>query len=89
MIGSALRRRSPGGSRYLYEPFDSAHARIEGLERVLDERWAALERSLAHLDQTVERLERRLWLMVFGVAAALVSQLVAAVLAGRIPLAGG
>lgn len=88
MIGNPLGRRS-GGSRYLYEPFDSAHARIEGLERVLDERWAALERSLAHLDQSVERLERRLWLMVFGVAAALVSQLVAAVLAGRIDLIAG
>ena len=84
MIGSALRRRSPGGSRYLYEPFDSAHARIEGLERVLDERWAALERTLGHIDQAVERLERRLWLTVFGVAAALVSQVAGVVLAGSI-----
>lgn len=83
MIGSALRRRPQGGSRYLYEPFDSAHARIEGLERVLDERWAALEATLAHVDQTVERLERRLWLMVFGVAATLAGQLAAAVIAGR------
>lgn len=90
MIGVGLKRRSSGGSRYLYEPFDSAHARIEGLERVLDERWAALERSLLHIDQTVERLERRLWLMVFGVAATLTSQLVAAVLAGQFgPVAGG
>ena len=83
MIGSALRRRSPGGSRYLYEPFDSAHARIEGLERVLDERWAALESTLVHIDKAVERLERRLWLTVFGVAAALVSQVAGVVLAGH------
>ena len=83
MIGSALRRRSPGGSRYLYEPFDSAHARIEGLERVLDERWAALESTLVHIDKAVERLERRLWLTVFGVAAALVSQVAGVVLAAQ------
>ncbi|MEM6438135.1 MAG: hypothetical protein AAF763_00345 [Pseudomonadota bacterium] len=67
------------GSRYLYEPFDPAQARIETLERVLDERWASLESTLKRVDQTVERLERRLWLAVFGVAAALASQLAASV----------
>lgn len=83
MIGGSLRGRN-GGSRYLYEPFDPAHARIEALERVLDERWAALERSLEHIDAAVERLERRLWLAVFGVAAALVSQFAAAVMSALV-----
>ena len=85
MIGNPLRRKTPGGSRYLYEPFDSAHARIEGLERVLDERWASLERTLRHIESTVERLERRLWLAVMGVATALLAQLAKVVLAGAMP----
>ena len=33
-----------GGSRFLYEPFDAAHARIEVNERIAEERWALLER---------------------------------------------
>lgn len=81
--GGSLRARA-GGSRYLYEPFDSAHARIEALERVLDERWAALERSLKQIDHTVERLEKRLWYAVMGLATAMVGQLAAAVLDGRL-----
>ena len=84
MIRASLRGRTASGSRYLYEPFDSAHARIEALERVLDERWSALERSLNHIDAAVERLERRLWLAVFGVAAALVSQFAATVLTAQV-----
>lgn len=82
MIG----RRRSGGSRFLYEPFDPAQARIETLERVLEERWASLEETMRHVDQTVERLERRLWLAVFGVAAALASQLAASVTMGKIVL---
>jgi hypothetical protein len=77
---ASLRGRA-AGSRYLYEPFDTAHARVEALERVLDERWAALEASLKRIDDAVERLERRLWLAVFGVAAALLGQFAAMVAA--------
>ncbi|MAS44762.1 hypothetical protein SAMN05444336_101787 [Albimonas donghaensis] len=80
---NSLRTQS-GGSKFLYEPFDSAHARIEALERVLDERWAALERSLDRIDHSVERLEKRLWLAVFAVATALVSQFAAILLDGRL-----
>lgn len=82
MPPATLRARA-GGSRYLYEPFDSAHARIEALERVLDERWAALERSLNQIDQSVERLEKRLWFAVFGLASAVLGQIVTALLDGR------
>ena len=35
-----------GGSRFLYEPFDAAAARIEVNERIQEERWAQLERRL-------------------------------------------
>ena len=36
-------REAGGGSRFLYDSFDAAAARIEANERVAQERWAALE----------------------------------------------
>ena len=35
-------RRSSGGSRFLYDSFHAAAARIEANERVAEERWSAL-----------------------------------------------
>ena len=66
--------RKDGGSRFLFDSFDAAHARIEANERVMDERWAGLEFRLAQIDAGLERLERRIWLGVFGVAAFLLAQ---------------
>ena len=73
------RRRPPQGmgSRYLYEPFDSAHARIETHERVFEERWTALNRVLEQIERGLERLERRLWLAVYSIAVALIGQFIA------------
>ena len=65
-----MNKRS-GGSRYLYEPFDAASARIEANERVINERWHGLERRLLMIETTLERLERRLWLAVYGAAGML------------------
>ncbi|QHQ34550.1 GTA head formation protein, RCAP_rcc01685 family [Algicella marina] len=62
-------RTRGGGSRFLYEPFDRASARLEAHERVTDERWIALERRLEQIETGLERLERRLWFAVFGCAA--------------------
>ena len=75
-----------GGSRYLYDSFDAAQARIDANERVLHERWMALERRLERIDIALDRLEKRLWLAVYGVAAAVLSQFAPAILAG---LGGG
>lgn len=58
-----------GGSRFLYEPFDAASARLETHEKVTEERWVGLERRLGQIEATLERLERRLWLAVYGVVA--------------------
>lgn len=58
-----------GGSRFLYEPFDAASARIEANERVAEERWAQLERRLNHIEVTLDRLEKRMWLAVYGAAS--------------------
>lgn len=77
-------RRRTLGSRYLYEPFDSAHARIETHERVFEERWAALNRILEQIEGGQDRLERRLWLFVYGVAIALAGQFLAFSLSTKI-----
>ena len=57
------------GSRFLYEPFDAAAARLETHEKVTKERWVGLERRLGQIEATLERLEKRLWLAVYGVVA--------------------
>lgn len=70
MSGQAER----SGSRFLYAPFEVAHARIEANERVSDERWAALEYRLGRIESSQERVERRLWLAVYGVVAVILAQ---------------
>jgi hypothetical protein len=74
------RGKETGGSRYLYDSFDAAQARIEANERVADERWSGLEYRLGRIDEMLERLERRIWLGVYGVAAFLLAQGAEAVL---------
>jgi hypothetical protein len=64
-----------GGSRFLFDSFDAAAARIEANERVAEERWSALDYRLAQIDAALERLERRIWLGVYGVAAFLLAQM--------------
>lgn len=75
-----------GGSRFLFDSFDAAAARIDANERVAEERWAALDYRLAHIEGALERLERRIWVMVFGVAGFLLAQGAEAVV--RAALAG-
>jgi hypothetical protein len=73
--------RKPGeGSRFLYDSFDAASARIEANERVADERWAALDYRLAQIDAVLERLEKRIWVGVYGVAAFLLTQMAEALM---------
>jgi len=79
---SGARRGGVGGSRYLYDSFDATQARIDANERVSQERWLALERRLERIDVALDRLEKRLWIAVYGVAAAVLSQFLPALLAG-------
>ena len=67
-------RGEAGGSRFLYAPFDAANARIEANERVAEERWQALEFRLNAIETALERVERRLWLAVFGVVSVVLAQ---------------
>jgi hypothetical protein len=68
-------RKPTEGSRFLYESFDAASARIEANERVADERWAALDFRLGQIDAALERLEKRIWVGVYGVAAFFLAQM--------------
>jgi len=67
-------REANSGSRYLYAPFDAANARIDANERVLEERWQALTFRLEGIEGAISRLERRLWLAVFGVVSVVLAQ---------------
>ena len=66
--------RDAAGSRFLYDSFDAATARIEANERVMQERWSALDYRLTQIDAALERLEKRIWVGVYGVAAFLLAQ---------------
>jgi len=68
-------RKPSEGSRYLYDSFDAAQARIEANERVAEQRWTALEYRLGQIDAVLERLEKRIWVGVYGVAAFLLAQM--------------
>jgi hypothetical protein len=75
-----MTRGVSGGSRFLFDGFDAAQARIDANERVAEERWAALDYRLSQIDAALERLERRIWLGVYGAAAFLLAQGAEAVL---------
>ncbi len=77
-------RKPSEGSRFLYDSFDAASARIEANERVAEERWAALDYRLAQIDAVLERLEKRIWVGVFGVAAFLLAQMAETLLTAAI-----
>ncbi len=72
MRGTAARG---GGSRFLYEPFDAAAARIEVNERIQEERWAQLERRLNHIEVALDRLEKRIWVAVYGAASLILADI--------------
>jgi hypothetical protein len=62
-------RHQVGGSRYLYDSFEATAARIDAQEKVFELRKEALEFRISRLETALERLEKRLWLAVYGVAA--------------------
>ncbi len=57
-----------------YEPFDCAPAlRLEAHERVTQLRIEGISARLDRIEGLIERLERRVWLAVYGVAAAVLA----------------
>ena len=79
----SAQRKAVGGSRFLYDSFDLAQARIDAQERVDEERRAGLDYRLGRIEEALERLERRLWLAVYGVAAGVLAQGALSLLATR------
>jgi hypothetical protein len=84
-MGEAARRMA-GGSRFLFEPFEydaapEREARVRQAQEVrevqaklLDMRFSALDGRLERLEVVMERMERRLWLTVYGVVATVLAQ---------------
>ncbi len=64
------------GSRYLYEPFNATAAKVDTIEKVNEERWKGLERRLMVIEGMLERLEKRLWLAVYGIVGFVLTQAV-------------
>jgi hypothetical protein len=63
-------RRAQAGSRFLYDSFDAAQLRLDAEARLHDARREALDFRLTRIEAALERLEKRLWLAAYGVAAA-------------------
>ena len=68
--------------RYGFEAFDCAPAlRLEAHERVSELQHAGLARRLEKIELMMERLEKRLWLTVYGIVAIILAQAVQSILA--------
>lgn len=70
-------RRPPGGSRFLYEPFDYGPAQVrEAQDKLLQMQFEGIDVRLTRIELLMERLEKRLWLTVYGVVATILAQAV-------------
>ena len=73
-------RKTETAGRVLNDNLSLAAARIEANERVAEERWAALDYRLGRIEAGLERLEKRIWLGVCGVAAYLLTPMAEALI---------
>ena len=64
-----------GEQRYGFERFDCAPAlRLEAQDRVAKLQFDGLNRRLDKIETLIERLEKRLWLTVYGVVGVILAQ---------------
>lgn len=69
--------------RYGFEAFDCAPAlRLEAHERVATLQFEGISKRLDRIESLIERLEKRLWLTVYGVVAVILAQAVQPLLVG-------
>jgi hypothetical protein len=69
------------GSRYLKEPFQCAHEhRFDATEKIMALQFETVERRLERIEAMIVGVEKRLWMMVFGVVGVILSQAVQSVL---------
>jgi len=70
-----------GGSRFLKQPFDYAsELRFEATDRIMAMQFATVERRLERIEEMVGSVERRLWIMVFGVVGVILTEGVQSIL---------
>ena len=63
--------------RYGFEAFDCAPAlRLEAHERVATLQFEGISKRLDRIELLIERLEKRLWLTVYGVVAVILAEAV-------------
>ncbi|WP_240722233.1 hypothetical protein [Poseidonocella sp. HB161398] len=68
-------KRMPQGSRFLFEPFQYGPKEFqEAQEKILEMKFAAVDMRLERIEVLIERMERRLWLTVYGVTATILAQ---------------
>ena len=73
--------------RYGFEAFDCAPAlRLEAHERVAKLQFDSLNKRLDRIEELIERLDRRLWLTVYGVVGVILAQAFGSLL--QIPMGG-
>ncbi len=61
--------------RYGFESFDCAPAlRLEASEKLMELQFDVQRERIVRLEEMVERLEKRLWLAVYGVVGAILAQ---------------
>lgn len=66
---------SERGAKFGFERFDCAPAlRLEAHERVAALHFKQIDQRLTRIEEMIERLERRLWLAVYGVVAVILAQ---------------
>ena len=73
--------------RYGFEAFDCAPAlRLEAHERVAKLHFDSLNKRLDRIEELIERLDRRLWLTVYGVVGVILAQAFGSLL--QMPMGG-
>ncbi|MGR3837517.1 MAG: GTA head formation protein, RCAP_rcc01685 family [Cognatishimia sp.] len=73
--------------RYGFEAFDCAPAlRLEAHERVAKLQFDSLNKRLDRIEELIERLDRRLWLTVYGVVGVILAQAFGSLL--QMPMGG-
>ncbi|AQS48464.1 hypothetical protein B6V73_02500 [Thioclava sp. JM3] len=68
-----------GGSRYLKAPFAVHEERMQATEKIMELQFSQVEQRLGRIEAMIERLERRLWMAVYGVVAVILTQAVLSV----------
>lgn len=69
------------GERIGFEAFECAPAlRLEAHERVAGLQFESLNKRLDRIEALIERLEKRLWLTVYGVVGVILAQAISSLL---------